>query len=228
MQKYREVVSDIISTLKANNVDDKMSLSYRFILFKFMDKADIFLKQDADQRKILKINGLWKPLNPIELIDDSNVSNNLDLLESYPIKRSRKKIPITYSTNFGSLIKILNVNNSLEYKQIRPFDYKEIQRREYINKRVKYFWIDDGYLYIPDSDVEQVRGFGLFRNSLEADHFNGKIDCCYKPLDSDILLPDYIISLSKTETIKELLGSLKQIQEDEFPNSNNSEKVSRK
>lgn len=220
-ETVRQAVSDIINDLKSTNIDDKYS--FRFLASKLYNKIDFFLKQDSADRNILLLTELWKPLKKIKLEEAAYINNEFYYDYCLILKKSKFKIPKVFQTKYGNLIKILNILNSIEYKQIKPFEYKEIKNREFVDKRIKYFWIEDDYLYIPDSDVEEVRGYGLFKNTKEVDLLNGNENCCYKILDSEILVPDYILALAKQEVIKELRQINKTIKEDQNPNLNNAE-----
>lgn len=221
MQTVRQAISDIINDLKSYDLDDKFS--YRFIASKLKGNIENFLKQDAVDRTILKINELWKPLTCITLKDAYDPTCSPFYEQEYTSLRvSEKKIPEVYTTKFGNLIKIINLNNSNEYTQTKSFLYKDISNRAVKYSKIKYYWIEDGYLYIPDSNTDEVRGFGLFKDSQEADFFNGTVDCCYKPLDSLLLVPDYIIKIAKEEVVQQLAGVSKQLVEDTNPNLNSN------
>lgn len=222
MTTLRKAISDIAIDLKAYNLDDKYS--YRFIASKLKGNIETFLKQDSLDRTILNINELWKPIYNIALETSYDPSLNIYYDSKDYIKKSIKKIPEVYISKYGNLIKIVNINNTGEYKQIKSFEYKDIKNREFKNKRSKYFWIEDGYLYIPDSDVEEVRGYGLFKDSQEADLFNGTVDCCYKPLDSVLLVPEYIITIGRKEVVTELASINKRLIEDSNPDENQNDK----
>lgn len=223
METLRKVVSDITTSLKATNLDDRFS--FRFLASIFTGRAETILKQDIQDRNILLINELWKPLRCIELQDSSFDVCNILYEGDEILKRSKKKIPITYATKYGNLIKILNIKGSMEYKQIKPSQYKDIINREFVNKKTKYFWIVDNYIYIPDVSTEEVKGLGIFIDSQEADFFNGDIDCCYKPLDSIVTLPKYIIDIAKQDVINNLVKTNRPINSDENPDLNSNDKV---
>lgn len=217
----RQAVSDVVGDLKAYNLDDKYS--YRFLASKLRGNIENFLKQDAVDRSIFKINELWKPLKNIDLKDSYNDTNNIYFDSKTTIKKSIHKIPDVYTCKYGNLIKITNVNNSIEYQPTKPFQYKDIKNREFSDPNVRYYWIEDGYLYIPDSEVEEVRAYGLFKDSQEADVFNGVVDCCFKPLDSILLVPDYIITIAKKQVYVDLIAG-KNIIEDSNPDQNTNNK----
>lgn len=221
MQSLRSAISDIITDLRSYDLDDKYS--YRFLANKLKGNIENFFKQDVVDRTILKINDLWKPLHNVRLKQARDASVNAYFDDPQVAVKSIHRIPDAYNCKYGTLIKVMNLNNSLEYIQIKPFEYKDINNREYPSRKVKYYWIDDGYLYIPNSETDEVKIYGLFKDSQEADLFNGNVDCCYKPLDSILLVPDYLLTISKKQVVLDLLQE-KQIPPDENPNLNSNEK----
>ncbi len=222
MQTVREAISDISDGLKALNVDDKFA--FRFLANKLQGKIDTFIKQDAEGRTIFNINEIWKPLPCIKL-ETATYDTCSEFYEYCDIvKKSKKKIPPVFTGRYGNFIKILSLNSSKEFKVIKSFQYKDIKNREFFNKLDKYCWIEEGYLFIPDSEIEEVRGLGLFKDSLSAEYFNGHCDECYKPLDAEILVPDYILEIAKTAVVAELFQS-KRAPVDEKPNLNSLEKT---
>jgi hypothetical protein len=208
-QTIREVCSDIINDLKSYNLDDRVS--YRYIKNKLFDKVSVFIKQDADSKRLLKLSDLWQPIGCIDL-EDVAYSECGDI-GCKTLKRSVQKLPDSYQTGYGNLIKFMTIDYSKEYNVTFPFLYKDITNRPFPSK-TKYYWLMNGYLYIPDSDVESVLGFGMLKESIEGE--------CSKPMDNKFIFPDYILSVAKQETLKELLGSFKQITSDENPNLNNN------
>ena len=155
MQTFREAVSDVMNDLNSVNHDDVYS--YRFIINKLRDKAKLFLKQDADMRKIFKMNDLWKPLNCIELEDYDLLECPWFLKDCTKIKRSKQLIPDSYETSYGNAIVIAGLKNNMTLKQIKPFQYEEYSSNKFAKGKV--FWISDGRLFIPDSTLEYVKGF---------------------------------------------------------------------
>lgn len=223
METLRKVVSDIATDLRATNLDDRFS--FRFLASKFTGRAETILKQDIQDRNLLLINEIWKPLRCIELQDSSFDVCNILYEGEEILKKSKKKIPLTYATKYGNLLKIFNLNTTLEYKEIKPSQYKEIINREFVNKKTKYYWIIDGYIYIPDASTEEVKGLGVFVDSQEADFFNGDINCCYKPLDSIVTLPKYIIDIAKQDVVNNLIKTNRAITPDENPDLNVNKKI---
>ena len=67
MSTFRSHISDIVTELKAYNLDD--SIPYKFIANKLQDEAIVFLKQDSEYRKLLKYSALFGHIKCLELID---------------------------------------------------------------------------------------------------------------------------------------------------------------
>lgn len=210
MTTIKQACSDIINSLNAYNLDDR--LSYRYIKNLLLDKASIFVRQDSEFRKLQKIGDLWKPFDCVEFKEGS-------LSECYKsgcgsLKVSVQDIPETYQTNSGYALKVFNIDYSKEFILTQPIFYKDIKNRPYPTNN-GYFWLQNNKIYIPDSEIEHGIVLGMFKtDSLLTD------TDCPKPLDSSFSFPDYIITLTKQEVLKELLGSNKQIVKDENPNLN--------
>jgi hypothetical protein len=210
MITVKQACSDIINSLNAYNLDDK--LSYRFVKNLLFDKAAVFVKQDSVYRSIFKLNNLWKPIDCVEFEDGSLTDCYKDGCTS--LKVSTIKIPDTYQTSYGYALKVFNVNYSKEFNLIQPQLYRDIKNRPFPTNN-GYFWIQDGYIYIPDSDIEVGIVLGMFKEDALLK------DCeCPKPLDSTFAFPDYIVTIAKQEVLKELLGGNKQISKDDIPDLN--------
>lgn len=206
----RQVCSDILESLSAKNLDDR--LSYRYIKNILMDKAAYFVKQDASLRSLFKIGDLWKKVDCVEMepVDFSDCVS----IGCKTMMKSINPIAETYQTSYGYAIKVFTIDYMKEYHLIQPSSYRDIVNRPYKGK-TKYFWIQDNHIFIPDTEVESVIVLGMFKEDarlLDTD--------CPKPLDSTFSFPDYIITIAKTETVKEILGTRRQIPEDQTQNLN--------
>lgn len=210
-QTLRQVCSDILHGLKAYNLDDYVS--FRYIKNILLDKASYFTKQDAEMRKLTKLGDVWKPIDCVEMcptdITDCGVTGCSSLV------KSRIKIPAAYQTGYGYALKVFNTNYTKEYVMIQPSYYKDLAARRFKPSN-GYFWLLDNHIYIPDSEVEVVTVLGMFK---EDARLVG--EDCPKVLDSSFPFPDYIVTISKQETLKELLTTTRNIKDDQNPNLNN-------
>lgn len=217
MPTLRELCSDIQSELKANNIDDRYS--YRFLISRMKDKIKNFIKQDADKRTLLRLADVWLTFPEVDLKEELLINFNVDIPDARTIMKSKKKIPKTFETNYGNLVRVFSLDGYNEYRLINRINYRDILNLEYRDKRVKYAWIEDDYLFIPDSNVEKVILSGLPVNPEE-------INCtkCSLPLDTVLPFPGYLIDIVKKDIIQEILG-VERYPVDENPNLNTNIKT---
>lgn len=221
MATFRQLASNITNDFRANRLDDRFS--YRFLIRSLISAAELFFKQDAESRKLFNINILWKKLNCIDLEEVDLINCHFDIGGCKKIMKSTQKIPQTYQTSYGNVIKIINLNYSKEYKEIRPELYRSYSNRRFKLPQAGYFWIIDDYLYIPDSEVESVTGLGIFKNTIDVDKFNCVEGAeCMSPLDSEFLFPDYIVEVGKSELKKSIGTFTKRVIVDENSNLNSN------
>lgn len=227
-QTNRQIISDILTDLRANNIDDKVSK--RYILNKLRDFSALMIKRDAEMRRILGLSELWTDVPCVELCEAPLVECcNVDIPNCDTVMRSRKKIPKMYQTMYKELIQVFNVKYAREFRQITPQEYKNIISREYQDRRIKYFWISNDYLVIPDAMIDVVNIRGVFLNPADAKKLNScekqSDDKCPSLLDQQFVCPDYLLPVVKQEVLKDLFSFYKRNILDEAPNSNTNLKV---
>jgi len=223
----RQIISDITSDLRASNLDDKVSK--RFILNKLRSFATTYIKRDAESRRLINLTDLWTDVSCVEMCEYPLVDCcNEDIPDCTTVMRSKHKIPDTYETFYGEMLEVHNPTYAKEFRQTTPKGYKNIKLREFQDRRIKYYWLSNGYLIIPDSSVQVVTLRGIFENPAAALKLNSCAkddDRCASTLDQPFVCPDYLISVVKQETLKDLFNFYKRITTDENPNLNNNIKV---
>jgi hypothetical protein len=212
----REICSDILNDVRSFNLDNR--ISYRYIIHKLFDKTAIFIRQDAENRKLQKLPNLWTTISCFEL-EDAPLNECESSCDT--VLKSVNTLPDTYESNFGYLIKVYNNDYSKEFLPATPGLYKDLKNRPFPTKN-GYYWIVDKHLYIPDSNIESVTIQVMAKENAKI--ITAQSSPCSKPLDSTFNFPDYIVSLAKTEVLKEISGVTKRIQPDEKPNDNEKDK----
>jgi hypothetical protein len=227
MPTNRQIISDITTDLRAYNLDDK--ISKRFILNKLRAYAKTFIKRDAETRRLMSLTDLWVDVSCVEMCEAPLVDCcNEDIPDCTMVMRSKHKIPETYETFYGELLEVHNPTYAKEFRQTTPKAYKNLVLREFRDKRIKYYWLSNGYLIIPDSMVQTVSLRGVFENPAAARKLNSCLtddDKCFSLLDQPFVCPDYLESVIKQETLKDLFGFYKRVTTDENPNMNNNIRV---
>lgn len=230
MPTNRQIISDIVIDLRAANLDDKVSK--RFILNKLRAYAKTLIRQDAESRRLLNITDLWTDVSCVEMCEYPLVDCcNEDIPDCTTVMRSKHKIPPTYEASYGELFQVHNATYAKEFRKTTPKDYKNIRLREFQDKRIKYYWMSNGYLVIPDSMVHVVTLRGVFEDPAAALKLNScsqDNNPCPRLLDQPFICPDYLESVIKQETLKDLFSFYKRVSVDENPNLNTNIKVNEK
>jgi hypothetical protein len=211
----RQIASTISGDLKALNLDDY--ISYRYIADKFRDKIAYFLRLEARSRELIRDISIWKTIVSVELEEVG--TSYCDYIGCNTIKKSKVKIPEAFNTNYGLLLKVLTVDGSRQFTPIKSSDYILYTKMEYGGKNFHY-WIEDGYLYIPNVDLEYVKVLIIPKEPIEVDVLNNPCDCVY-PLDGKLVYPDYLISLAQTEVMNDLRGRVGIVEDEKGDDNTN-------
>lgn len=205
----REFVSIVQNTL--NSVSSDLFISPKYIVKMGQDIVSDFLKKDSESRRVTTVSEGWSELECLPMIEVPVTECSLDTYLCTKLMRTKDKLPETFSGYYGNLIKnVASVNFGQFYDFVRsPRQWKDIQNREFKNKHQKYYFFLNQYIYIPNSEVEEIRVEALFKNKWEVEKFNLK-NCttcknkCIKPLDSEFVCPDYLLNPVITETINKI------------------------
>lgn len=223
----RQIVSEIANDLKAFSMDDRVST--RYILSKLRFFNALFLKRENEQLRLYDDNNVWFLIECLEMERiDNTIYSGIPVAKDVGFVRSRMPIPSIYSTKNGPLIRELNTLDSAGYYQpTTPKEYRNVLKREYQNKNIRYFWFDgDNRLVIPDSFAEKVSLTASFIEPYLAQAIDSCNNItCNMPLDDPFLCPAHLISVVKSETLKELMNAFKRIVTDDIPDGDESVKT---
>lgn len=215
----RDVVSELATDIKSLSLDDRTS--YRYIADKFLSKMDYFLRLEAKSREFAKLQDLWVSKDCVELIDvATNSCGLIDLCSS--LKRSKDKIPTSFSTSYGLLLKVLSIDSVFNYMVVSNSSEvgPQANRRWGTHTAGRIAYLENGYLFIPNTEVQTIKI--LF---VPSGPYNTDTTPCASPLDAELHYPKYIVTLAKTEVLKELSGVYKHMIEDEKGDDNTNQKV---
>ena len=218
----REFVATIQNSLSSSSLDDYISEEYIYNIG--VAKGQLLIKRETDSRKLFKITSLFQTLPCVEMISVSSSECGI-ALNCSTIQRSKKKLPKTYLSNFGSLIQVFNLNRDMDYKEISPVQFKNLSLQKYKPRNSKSFWIDNDYLYIPDSEVELVMVSMLSPNLSDLEEFEdlNSGSNCSSFLDAEFPVPNYMLDIIIEATVSHIFNS-KRLTKDENPNLNLNEK----
>lgn len=216
MLTFRQVISDIIDDLKAVNLDDR--ISYRFIVSKFNSEIGYFLRLEAKSREFAKLQNLWKPIKCFKL-KEVGLGECSIVDQCTTLLRSEEKVPKVFDTNYGLLLKVLTADGRTSI----PLIANSSEAADYTNRRwgkvQNLCYLEDDYLYFPDSTLESIKLLLIPMDPYEVDKANGSTGCSF-PLDAEIPYPKYLVTLAKREVLNQLAGITKRVVEDEKGDEN--------
>lgn len=223
MDTARKVISDVTGVLKATSEDSR--ISFRLVLSILTDKVKKFIKQDGDARRLFQVSEMWKRIPCLHMKEIDLQECGFDIPQCTFMMRSVEAVPEVFQSTYGNIIKVLTIDGSKEFKQTTLAAYKDIKRREYQDKRMRYFFLLEDHIYVPDSQVEEVMVLGLFKHPFDVTKLvEGDDAKCLKPLDEPFPCPDYLLDPVKADTKLELAKLYESLVKDERSNLNTNEK----
>lgn len=226
MQTVREAISEVRNDLRLNKIDEWVPSKY--IHHKLKGTASLFIKREADDRRLQKYLDIWATIECLEMEEVPLIQCcSIDIPNCKMVMRSKKKLPESYSTRYGYALNVSSVDYDRNYLATTPRDYGNILNREYADKSLRYYWIENGYLIIPDSMVESVRVRGVFLDKSSVLRMNtcNEENNCVSLLDSIFVVPEHLLKNVKDATTSAIINSYSQLQPDELPNMNANEKT---
>ena len=141
------------------------------------------------------------------------------------ISKSKERVPATYTSAAGDMIRDTNSTfpYGKQYRIITPKEYRAIRQREFQDPNFGYGFIIDGYLYLPDDEIERVTTTGAFINPKEVALLNGG-DPCKRLIDYQFYCPEYLVGPVHDMVIKDLAGVNQKVIKDEDTDLNENDR----
>ena len=227
----RELVSRVVNNLRLLNKDQH--ISRRFILRTAKNKAKFYIAQKLHDRTLYKEDTLYKTIKCFQLKRDDVIKCDIvEFRRCSNLMKSIKKLPETVFSRFGaSIVSITSVGGEIDFTPITIQKYG-LQRKRLFSNLVKpnYYYIQDGYLYLPDSEVELVNIILLPVSLDEVDEASGckdsdACDGCKEGWDYEFNCPDKLLEVVIQETLREIASYYKAVPVDENPNMDENQKT---
>lgn len=223
--QVREIISEIRNNVRAVAMD--MWIPAKYIHLKLKGYASLYIKREADDKRLFRYTELWSTIECLEMKETDLVNCcNISIPNCKKVMKSVKKLPEIYSTRFGYLMNVSSVDYDRDYLQTTPQQYKYTKSREFQDKSKRYFWIENGYLIVPDSMVKVLRVRAMFINKAEALATNCDVTSgCINFMDQEFVAPEHLLQDIKNATTTEILNTFRRVVPDEMPNNNEQEKT---
>lgn len=198
----------------------------RAIWTKWVFNLANILKQVNETKRVWKSSDIWQKINCLDMqkVKAVDCPEIAPLVHDY-IAKSVSKIPATYTSAAGDMIRDLNSTYPYgkQYRVVTPKEYKQIRQREFQDPSFGYAFIINNYLYIPDEEIEKVTLTGAFPNPKEVGLLNGD-DPCTKFLDYQFYCPEYLIKIVHDMVLQDLAGVNQKVVKDEDTNMNENDR----
>lgn len=205
-------VGDSISRVRniIKSVNEDAFITDRLLYSLISKWGRFFLSQQKLQGVLgfVKSPNMYITLPCIKLIDVSSIEDcciDLNLGYECTIKRTERKIPRISVINGMPLIRnVSSLDRSTKFYFTTSATYSAIQRSSYSKYNTRlYYFIQDDYLYFPNTEIEAVSIEASFENDVQALLCNNDNNCP-DPLSINISIPDNLFSQIEEQTIREL------------------------
>ena len=213
MTTIGEVISRIRNQIKA--VDADSFITDRVIYSNIMKYAKMYIKRQDAITSRAKFNSLFTRLPCVELIEVDRVEACCDINSGVIVMRTKEKLPGVLDGASGPLLRFVgSIDTSVEAFRTTPQLYNALQKTsgaKYNTK--KYYWILNGYLYLPNVSWEGVAIDAIFEGILNG--FTCSDPCA--PAQNQLLnIPGELFAQIEQMVINDFLRS-SQINTDPAP-----------
>lgn len=222
-----EIVSRIINNIRAVNKDSRVSK--RYVLKVAQTKSKFLLAQKLGDKSLFGNSDLFRTVRCFKMEKEDYIKCGiLEFARCTSLMKSKEKLPETPFSKFGAgVVAVTTIDDSTVFEKITPHQFKINKGRPNAKLFKKnYYYIQDGYLYLPDSEIELVNVVLL---PISEDEVNDKSTCkdceddskdsggCKSVWDSKFICSDQLIESVIKDTLQEVFMALR-IPVDENPN----------
>lgn len=144
------------------------------------------------------------------------------------VMKSEKKLPEgVFGKNGSGILLVSSVDGSQKFDYISSRDFINNTKRKYIINKNNYYTIKDGYLYLPDSEVELVN---ITMFAMDKSEIDAVSECCDEQSkcktkwEYEFVCPDRFEDLVARDTLQELASIYRSSIVDENPNMDENQK----
>lgn len=217
--KNSEFVGRIVNDLGALTKD--MHLSKRWILDIGRTKAESYIAQHWEEDLFWEDFSLITCVNCVEMIEVDKIECcDAEFALCRVLMRSKYRLPGLVYTSRGAIITMVsNVDMSRFYKRADVRTYRNNSKRKYAGKLDGFYYVHDGYIYIPDERIGLINVcfFTMKRKeALALSACGPEAGTCDSYWEDDFIFPLKLIEYIFSETLKEV-STKYQVVQDERP-----------
>ena len=203
-----EAISRIRNQIKSVNID--AFVTDRYIYSLMLKHISWLIKREDDKGVLRKYSNIFHTLDYFPMIDVDKADTGCFCITSgCTIKRSKDKLPPTYDGTYGPIIRsITSIDGTTPLTLTYPSTYQAmIKQKTFKYNKTPYYYVLNGYLYVPSVDWPAVRVEGLFRSGLGEYNCDIDHDCIYMQ-DEPFSVPMYLFGEMEQNVMKDLTLSI--------------------
>lgn len=208
MTTIGESISRVRNILKAVKEDPFMT--DRLIYSIIIKYAKVLIRRQDNENKVIQITSLFRDLTFVELIEvDKITASCAGIRSNCTIMRTKEKVPNMLEGSTGPIIRaVMSLDQSQVLTPTYPTMYTNITNSTNFkyNKTI-YYWLSDGYIYIPNVAWEACRIQALFDDDITFYNCPDNGSPCDLAQNREIPIPEYLFAEIEQMALKEILTS---------------------
>lgn len=217
----REIIDSFRSKIKERSID---TIYTNGQLYQFLkEQFEWILAREASAGRVWTSTYMFKILRGLEVIEVSTIDENCPIKGCCKISRTKDRLPSIWRDKGGTIIRfVTSLDGSTDFFITTAWGWNNKKNDPYQKlTSQKYTFYQDGYLWFPEHNPHRINVEAFFEEDLA--YINSKRnDCegcyekedCIRYLDTDMMLPDWVLAESISKAAELLLGTAARIQQD--------------
>lgn len=201
-----EATSRVRNILKAVKEDPFMTDR---LLYSLIQKyAKLLIRRQEVAGKLMQFHNLFEVIPCIDLIEVDRIEACcLGIKTGCTFRRTKDKLPAFLENDKGPVIRdVTTIDGSQSLEPTYPMIYTNMTKTSgFKYNKKKYYWYQDGYLYIPDVEWENIRIEAIFDEDITPFLCSNESTDCVLQQDREMGVPDYLFAEIEQMVLKELL-----------------------
>jgi len=225
--KNKDFVARAVNGIKALSKD--AHISKRYVLSIGRAKAKFLMSQKWDEFSLFREDSLISPVRCFRLEKQDIISCDIvEFRRCKDLMKSVNKLPETISGKIGAgIISVASIDGTINYDYATPNGIRNKSLRRFGDKvNQDFYYIRDGYVYLPNSTNELIDLDMLALDEAEVSAVSECSTCdeCISAWDNNFICPDRFLDLVLRETIQEIASIYRTSVADENPNLDENQK----
>lgn len=217
----REAIYKVKKLFKEVNADSRLSNKFAFSL---IDNAVKWLiSRESDKQKLIRNDKAFQKLKCVKVIEAPLIDPCCGVRSLCTVFRTEDRLPELFEDGNGVIIRgVLTIDGQTSLFQIKPSEWERKQNNPWLDKdkKNKYFFYSDGYLYFPNGSWKMVEVDALFNRDIsDLNLCDDKNTCddetvqCKRFLDKKFIFPEYLEAQMYDAVKKDLADIYKKLPE---------------